>query len=165
MSRASCICTCGRALLLFVVGCDADPSSATDQPVKPTIELGAGLSDWQPLADGDPVELIAGLQGGWHIDVGVRGEGIEPDGLLLHYEARDPTTEVSLSHVTTGLLDENNVLWTDEGWLRLGDRVVFTIEGPEAVVGSEVCLFVTVASIVGWEGEDSRCVTIVDEQP
>ncbi|KIG17514.1 hypothetical protein DB30_03215 [Enhygromyxa salina] len=66
--------------------------------------------------------------------------------------------------MTEALLDESNVLATDEGWMRLGDRVVFDIAGPEVVVGSEVCLVVA-ASSPSWTDEDRRCVTIVDELP
>lgn len=169
------------ALVLVLASCDASPSevtsdasetqesdtqdSGTEQPdVEPLLELEAGLTECRPLVDGDPVELVAGFQGGWHVDLCVRGEGLAPDGLWLDYEARDPQTGASLSYETQALLGENNVLWTDEGWLRLGDRVVFDIEAPEQVVGSEVCLFVEVDG-ESWSGEDSRCVTIVDEQP
>lgn len=159
---------------VLVVGCDAEPQpgesdgpSSTSDPqpeVEPTIELGAGLTDWRPLADGDTVELVAGFQGGWHIDLGVRGKGIDPEGLSLRYEARDPQTDASLSHETKGLLTTSNVLPMGDSWLRVGDRVVFTIDQPETVVGSEVCLYVR-AYNASWEGGDSRCVTIVDDEP
>ncbi|NVB39879.1 hypothetical protein G6O69_18695 [Pseudenhygromyxa sp. WMMC2535] len=170
MSSASPMRARGLVLLtLALAGCDADASAELeeeDTSELPTseaeIELGLGPVDWRALEEGDPVELVAGLQGGWHVDLAVRGEGLEPGGLWLRYEARDPSTGAALSYVTEALLDEGNVLETDEGWLRVGDRVVFTIDGPEVVVGAEVCLFVTVTK-GSWEDEDSRCVTIVDE--
>lgn len=155
-------------LVIALASCDADdPPPFTEDDEEPgvetQIELGAGLVDWRALEEGDAVELVAGFQGGWHVDLGVRGSGTAPSGMWLLYEARDSSTGASLSYVTEARLDENNVVQTDEGWLRLGDRVVFDISAPEVVVGSEVCLFVR-AGKGSWEGEDARCVTIVDEQ-
>jgi hypothetical protein len=157
---------CWLLLTLTLGGCETEgEASAPGQPaVAATIELGTGLTAWQTLAEGDPLELVAGFQGGWHVDVSVRGQGLEPSELWLRYEAREPQSDASLSFVTHSLLSNNNVLATDEGWLRLGDRVVFDIAGPELVVGSAVCL-VVVASSPSWESEDRRCVTIVDELP
>lgn len=139
-------------------------SDASTGATEASIELGTGLTQWQTLAEGDSIELVAGPQGGWHVDVSVRGEGLEPDGLWLYYEAVDPRDDSELSFVTSSLLSESSVLFDDEGWLRLGEWVVFDIEGPEDVVGTEVCLVVTAVGM-DWEGEDRRCVTVVDELP
>lgn len=100
-------------LTLTLGGCESEgePTSPGQPAVAATLALGTGLTAWQTLAEGDPLELA-----------------------------------------------------TDEGWLRLGDRVVFDIAGPELVVGSAVCL-VVVASSPSWKSEDRRCVTIVDELP
>lgn len=166
-------------LSLACLSCDAadEPSSTSTSTstatsttsasgaAQPAIELGTGLSAWQELADGGSLELVAGFQGGWHVDVSVRGEGLAPDDLWLNYEARDARSGAALSFVTQARLNEANVLRDDDGlWLRLGDRVVFDIEGPESLVGHEVCLAVTATSAT-WGGEDERCVVIVDEQP
>ncbi|WP_157595505.1 hypothetical protein [Plesiocystis pacifica] len=150
------------ALVVLFAGCDPEPPSVVSEDAR--VELGAAGVEWRPLAEGDPVELVAGLQGGWHVDVAVRGRGLEPSGVALRYEARAPGSEASMSFVTEALLNEDNVLWVEGDWLRPGGRVVFDIAGPEEVVGAEVCLLVT-ASADAWMGEDSRCVTVVDELP
>ncbi len=167
-------------LLLALVGCetgddaidDASSSSAQHSPASTTnppmmeasFELGTGLTRWQALAEGDSIELVAGPQGGWHVDVSVRGAGVEPEGLRLDYYARDAEDGAELSYVTSSQLIEGSVLPADEGWLRLGDRVVFDIDGPEEVVGADICLIVEISG-ADWQAEDQRCVTVVDALP
>jgi len=51
----------------------------------------------------------------------------------------------------------------DDGWERLGDRVVFDVRSPDEVVGRELVLRVT-ASLGGFAVSDERAVVIVDEQ-
>ncbi len=129
-----------------------------------SLGLGTGLTRWRALAEGDPIELVAGPQGGWHVDVSVRGAGVESEGLRLDYYAIDAESGDELSFVTSSQLTEGGVLPADEGWFRLGDRVVFDIDGPEDVVGRDVCLIVEISG-AAWEDEDQRCVTIIDALP
>lgn len=128
----------------------------------PWIELGTGVVDFEPLTDGDDIELVAGLQGGWHLDVSLRFDGFGPDGVVLSYEAlsADATT---ISYRTDAILQEASVLPDDEGFLRLGDRVVLDIPSADAVVGTEVVLRVT-AELGGQTWSDERQVLVVDDQ-
>jgi len=139
-------------------------ATAATTTVTPTIYLGTGIAAWQNLPEGGSIELIAGFQGGWHVDISVRGEDLEPVDLWLHYQALDPETEEPLSFVTHALLSEDNIIRSDSGWSRLGDRIVFDIPGPDVVVDREICIVVTADSAT-WEGENRRCVTIVDQEP
>jgi hypothetical protein len=41
----------------------------TDPCASPGVHLGSGVTDHLPLAAGDPVTLVHGPQGGWHVDV------------------------------------------------------------------------------------------------
>lgn len=43
----------------------------------PTLDLGAGASAYEPLDDGDTVELIHGAQGGFHVVIALDGEGLD----------------------------------------------------------------------------------------
>lgn len=139
---------------------DPEPDGVFGDPV---LELGTGLDAWQALEEGDPVELVAGLQGGWHLDAAVRFDGFGPGGVELVYDAvRDDGTPVGLTTVAT--LGPGRVLEDEQGFLRLGDRVVLDIEGPEDVVGAEVV--VRVSAVLGeatWS--DERVVVVVDEVP
>ena len=38
----------------------------------PWLELGTGVTEFEPLDDGDDIELVAGAQGGWHLDAALR---------------------------------------------------------------------------------------------
>ncbi|MFT5457277.1 MAG: hypothetical protein ACI9K2_003770 [Myxococcota bacterium] len=130
----------------------------------PWIELGAGLAAFEPLADGDTVELIAGHQGGWHVDVSVRGGDFGPDGVVLAYDALDATSAESVSFDTRALLSAASVLPLDDGWERVDDRIVFDIASAEEVVDRAVVLRVT-ASLGGLTWSDERSVTVVDLEP
>ena len=134
-------------------------ATSTETDEMPSFELGTGLGRFVALADGDALELVAGLQGGWHVDVAVRTTGVEPDGLTLTYEAFDAESGASLSHRTFAALESANVLWTQAGWVRVGDRVVFDITAAKEVVGALVCLRVE-AEGPTFDAVDERCVVI-----
>lgn len=48
-------------------------------PEEASLELGTGTWRFEPVADGDAVPLIRGAQGGWHVWVAVRTNGMERD--------------------------------------------------------------------------------------
>ena len=125
------------------------------------IELGAGLQSFEALSDGDSIELVAGIQGGWHVDVSLRFSGVGPEGILLRYEAFDLSGQ-SISYETQALLSEKSLLPDGDGWQRVGDRIVLDILSPSEVVGTEVRLAVN-ATLDGESWSDERKVTIVDD--
>lgn len=53
----------------------------------PWLELGAGQSEFAPLAPRQDVPLVAGTQGGHHVYVSLRAHGVAPDGVTLHVRA------------------------------------------------------------------------------
>lgn len=131
---------------------------------EPVVELGTGVAGFVALTDGDPVELVAGLQGGWHLDVSVRFDGMGPDGVLLVYEAVDESAS-RISYVTQALLEERAVIEVASGgWERVGDRVVLDLIDATSLVGSTVVLRVT-AELGGQTWSDERRVTVVDDEP
>jgi len=52
---------------------------------------GNALSSYRPLADGDPVSLIPGPQGGQHIWVALRGRGFDPTLPRFEFRAYRPS--------------------------------------------------------------------------
>lgn len=77
----STLCWLSRTLFAIAAvldtGCgptDPGPQLAPIPNTAPTlsIEVGTGASDYVSLADGDPVDLIFGTQGGWHVWTGVK---------------------------------------------------------------------------------------------
>ena len=124
----------------------------------PTLELGTGLTAFEPLSDGDSITLVGGIQGGWHLDASVRFDGFGPDGILLVYDAVDEGAE-RLSYVTEALLWEESVLPETEGWSRVGDRIVLDVDDPTPLIGTTVILRVT-AELEGQTWSDERRVII-----
>ncbi|MCO4774278.1 MAG: DUF4876 domain-containing protein [Deltaproteobacteria bacterium] len=139
----------------------ARPSGSDEVFGDPWVELGTGPSTWSPLAESDPVELVAGPQGGFHIDAAVWFGGFGPGGVVLVYEAVDTDAE-RVSFVTQAVLFEQNVLAADEGWYRVGDRIVLDIDDAQEVVGAELILRVT-AALGDATWSDERRVVVVDE--
>lgn len=128
----------------------------------PWVVLGGGAMTWVPLAQGDDVELVAGPQGGWHLDVSVWFGGFGPGGVQLSYEAVD-TAANRVSFVTQAELSEVSVVPADEGWYRFGDRIVLDIQGTDEVVGAELILRVT-AALEEQAWSDELRLRIVDEE-
>lgn len=137
--------------------------AATDEVFgDPFVELGTGYSAWEALQDGDDIELVAGIQGGWHVDAAVWFGGFGPGGVTLSYEAVRPSAE-RVSYVTLAELSAGSVLTADEGWHRVADRIVLDIEEPADVVGDELILRVT-AALGDHRWSDERRVVVVDEE-
>ncbi|MFT6821620.1 MAG: hypothetical protein ACJATT_005451 [Myxococcota bacterium] len=128
----------------------------------PSIELGTGSSSYEPLADGDSVELVSGIQGGWHINVSVWCDGFEPDGTTLVYDAVTIGAE-PISFITQAELVESSVLPADVGWYRVGDRLVLDIGSGSDIVGQDLVMRVT-AALGGTSWSAERTVRVVDDQ-
>ena len=127
------------------------------------MELGVGRTAFASLSDGDPVELVAGPQGGWHLDVGLRfGAGSAHAGFRLVYDAvrlaGDP-----VSYTTVADLGPSAVLDDGDGWVRLGDRVVLDISSPTDVVGRVLVVRVT-AELANQTWSDERRIVVVDDE-
>lgn len=128
----------------FVVSAP-DPGRAPDPRGvfgDPWIELGTGLTAFEALDDGDPLAMVAGIQGGWHFDASVRFGGFGPEGVLLVYEAVDAEAQ-RVSFVTEALLWEESVLTEDDGWARVGDRIVLDVLDPTPLFDQPLILRVT----------------------
>lgn len=126
----------------------------------PWLELGTGSTAFAPL--GPDVELVAGAQGGWHLDAAVAFGGFGPDGVVLRYEALWPDAR-EVSFPTFAALTATSVLPSDGGWHRVGDRVVLDVASAEDVVDQELILRVT-AELDGQSWSDERRARVVDER-
>lgn len=68
-------------LTAVLVGCsEGDDGGGSETPLDAaactaediTLEVGTGKSGYVPLEDGDPVTMVHGPQGGWHVETGGR---------------------------------------------------------------------------------------------
>ena len=89
----------GLGLTLCLLACgEAEP---TAPPSAPALELGTGSWRFEPLEDGQEVELVHGAQGGWHMWISLRATGAAVDHAMvqLAMEPADqsrPRQQVSL---------------------------------------------------------------------
>ncbi len=80
--------------LLLLLACPADNptgdsgtpagDSGTPSTVTPTVEIGAGETAWEALAEGAEHTMVHGPQGGWHMLGSVKATGFD-DVLEVHY--------------------------------------------------------------------------------
>ncbi|MEQ8982251.1 MAG: DUF4876 domain-containing protein [Deltaproteobacteria bacterium] len=124
------------------------------------LELGTGTTEFVPLAPGGDVEIVEGIQGGWHIDVAVRFGGFDPDGVRLSYEALDGSGQ-RVSYETRAELSPRGVLSEPDAWVRVGDRVVLDIRDARDLIGATITLRVT-ATLDAESWTDERSVQVVD---
>lgn len=54
-----------------------DTATETDPCTTPALAVGTGIDAYTPLTDGDPLTVVFGPQGGWHVDVGAEVFGVE----------------------------------------------------------------------------------------
>ncbi len=129
------------------------------------MELGTGRANFIEIpTSGASMELVAGPQGGWHLDVSVRLYDITVEGLLLSYRTEQDGTTISMPGEF--LLSERRLIRDGDRWLRQGDQLIFDILGPEEVVGETVDVFVVAAPPDGPPVMDARMgVLVVDEEP
>lgn len=64
-------------LVLFGVGCAAAAAPDPLEPETAALEIGTGTWRFEPLEDGDEIPMVHGAQGGWHLWVAVRTNGME----------------------------------------------------------------------------------------
>lgn len=163
------------ALALSVAACggggDGDPGTAGGDaglgadagPPAGRVELGTGRTTFVPIPEsGAALELVAGPQGGWHVDVTARLYEFEIAGLLLTYEIVRDGEIISMPRQF--VLREAIVVREGDHWLRVGDFVPFDIEMPSEVVGDTVTVRVVAQPAEGGPDDDERVVRIVDEE-
>jgi hypothetical protein len=84
-------------------GC-LDALPVEDPPLpepEPILEVGTGTFRFEPLADGAPLPLIYGAQGGWHVWVAIRVHGVaDASGSfeVVHFPLDDPDKTARISH-------------------------------------------------------------------
>ena len=138
------------------------PSASEGVFGDPWLELGTGRGEFLSILPGEEIELIAGIQGGWHLDASLRFGGFGPNGVVVRYEVLSETAQ-PIGFVTTALLSSASVLEIEDGFVRVGDRAVLNIAAPSEVIGTKAILRAT-AQLDGQTWSDSRSIVIVDEQ-
>lgn len=155
------------ALCLTTVACDGAEEPDAGPQVDAggaRVELGEGTSRFETLTDGQDVELIAGVQGGYHINLTGRLYGFALDDVTLDYEAVPVGATAPISMPTQLVLDASDFVPDSGGVLRAGDFLIMEVETPADVVGMELDVTLTVTDAAGETASDTRRVRVVDEE-
>ena len=145
-------------LLVACGGGDGGGGADGRVPTVSQVELGTGRTSFIPLPGN--IELVMGPQGGWHLDLTLRLWSDDPGGLVLRYEVRRDGESEPVSAPTTYVVEAARLIAEGDHWLRLGDRAVLAIAGPDEIVGDAVVLEVDVNGLV-----DSRSAAVIDAEP
>lgn len=128
-------------VLLSLVGC----STIVEPPVgDPLFEVGTGTWRFEELGDGQPVDLIRGAQGGWHVWVAVRSNDVaDGDMVIIETERADGTGSVQRVELQPNFDPENNAGFRNYlGWPAM-------LDGVDCLVGE---LLRVRATLVGLDG-------------
>lgn len=152
-----------RSMLSMVFLFSLSACDEGERPVvaDPWLELGSGLSEFVQVSDGDTLPLVYGIQGGWHVDTAARLGGIDLDGAFLTYDAFDPDSGELLNYSYEATLSEALLLEQEDGWLRLGDRVVFDVASDTDVLDRTIRIEATLTDAAGNTWQDTRTVVVV----
>lgn len=138
------------------------------EPVMPTIELGTGELEFEPMVDGQDLEFILGPQGGYHFLASMRVTGVDPGTRTDLTDPRNPTTEfqawvgdtrvdLRASSYTQGLDRRAD----GEGYEMIGRLLILDITGNSDLANMNTRIVVTVRDADGIMLEDERMIRAI----
>lgn len=147
-------------------GLDVGPGDATSPPDSsgPRIEIGVGVTEFVPFEDDAPIELTAGPQGGYHVNVTLRFWGLEADDLLIGLEGWDDASDTERTVPVDRVLTRRRVIVSGDHFDRVGERLIFTTFTPEEVVGLRLRVEATATPLDGPPVTDVAYGVVVDEE-
>jgi hypothetical protein len=143
------------AALLSSSACGDDDAS---------VRIGTGYDGFTVLADGDPIDVNAGPQGGFHVFGSIQARGISPGDPEKLAADDNPSTRFSVWR--DGARVDSNVATFQQGYADAGDGVyeligrlvVLDIAGVSDLVDVELRFDVEVTGAGGAEARDSVVV-------
>lgn len=147
-----------RALFLPLMFVALAGCSTTVEPPEgdALFEVGTGTWRFEELSDGQPVDLVRGAQGGWHVWVAVRGNQVEDgDLVIIETERADGTTEAQRVELQPNFDPENNAGFRNYlGWPAM-------LDGVECLVGELLRVRATLVSIDGTSMTSERDILVM----
>lgn len=124
------------------------------------VELGTGEIGFEPLADYQEVPLVAGPQGGHHVWLSFRAEGMPTENVLFEVDAvplseTEPPPRRSPVRITMTPLDGSQ-MHELVGWPAQLDQ-------PECLVGVPLSVRITITDSRGRTASDERIVVPLDD--
>jgi hypothetical protein len=116
----------------------------------PVVELGTGFQYFEPLSEGQKVEIIFGPQGGYHVWVHFRMQNMVPEDLLLTFTGTlHGTLDDSDPPACSAQYLVRELVVLEEPWHQLDDGVPCFVADPEGIQGRHMLL-----QVVATDGED-----------
>lgn len=152
-----------------LVGCSDDDGPMTEAAI---VELGTGTIEFMPLADDDPLEIIAGPQGGHHFVVHARAQNIIPGDAAIPGLQANPRTVFAAFTEAGEQFDLMFPPYTlgyrrvDDTWFALPSGRILQVEDalvPE-IIGQRVRLTVRVTDAAQKSGTDEVWVQVIEGQ-
>ncbi|MEO0326150.1 MAG: hypothetical protein AAF447_24590 [Myxococcota bacterium] len=144
-------------------GAEEDAFVEEDLGPQPRVIIGLGLTEFEATEDEAPAELVAGPQGGFHVDYGFRFENLDPEGLRVVLRGFDADTGEELTESVDRTLTARRVLDRGDHLIRLGDRLVFLSRCTPNLIGRRLRAEAVVAEANGGAmASDSLIVEVVD---
>ena len=140
---------------------EEDPTSCVDHP--PLVVVGDGVDEFHPLGDHDPVTMIHGPQGGWHIAGSVHVENTDPV-VDVHFSIVEAHSGLLVSNNTYRVMLEPRGACAGEFMGMYGYLFVYEmIDGlrdtpPELLADHELVMLMEVSDASGRHGEASMVV-------
>jgi len=144
-------------------GCEAAAAYA------PTCDIGSGSAAYEQLAEGGPIEVVRGPQGGYHVFGSLRVGGLSTGEGLDLSDPGNPSVTFSVDGVS-GLLGGYTGLQrvftpAGDGLAELfGEVLILDIDSPEQIVGTEAILRAEVTDSCGTTVSAERHALFVDEE-
>ncbi len=142
---------------------DGGPEDDAGTP-EPSVSLGTGQLDFEPIPSDGELELARGGQGGVHLYVAARVVAVEPDRLITRYFGYDAESGLRIFIPTSRSLDPTDVIDEGGSFVRAGDRLILdeTRVDQTEIVGRQIRIEVVVEAPDG-DLTDSAIITVVDE--
>lgn len=133
-------------------------------PPGPSATIGLGQAELIEVPDEAPAELIAGPQGGFHIDVALRFSELDPEDLRMVLRGFDADTNEEITESVDRTLSSRRVLDRGDHFLRLGDRMIFVTRCTPNIIGRRLRIEAIFAEPnEGRTARDTLVVEVVDE--
>ena len=146
---------------IAILGCSETAPCPTGET--PSVTLGTGLRNFEPLTEGAQIEIVQGPQGGYHFFGSVHVTGLDQGDPTDLSDARNPTTEFRVFHnamrvdalasrYTQGLLSTDDCTT----FAMIGRLVILDIADDDQLAGKRVRFEVEVTDTRGRRATDVR---------
>lgn len=160
------------ALSILLLGCDGaageDASVPAGDAGPPSVEIGTGFTEFEPIAEGGDLEFTLGPQGGFHFLASLRARGVRPGNPDDRMDPGNPTTtfRAFVGDRRVDLMASSYTQGLEPGlepgtYEMVGRLLILDIDQCADIQGMTVRVEVEVVDVAGARVTDERTVTAV----